>query len=204
LMYLHLIFKKRPPVNSNLYTALYRSARELAEDCSQNDWLQDLRTARLNWLKKQNVPTPNPATGEWRVRILDATDYQRPKTTTVELGYVHSAQGMRLGHGLSMLSERVGEGSWTLPLEIGWIPPKSYPPTYGMVQIEEFVKRNGWEPTYVLVVDAQYTAEPFLAPVHDLKVSILGRVANNRVFYLPPPTYCGFGRPPVRGRKIKA
>ncbi len=32
---------------------------------------------------------------------------------------------------------------------------------------------------------------------------MLGRVASNRVFFLPPPPYPGFGRPPVRGRKIK-
>ncbi len=51
-------------------------------------------------------------------------------------------------------------------------------------------------------VDAQYTTEPFLSPVHDLGIPVLGRVANNRVFFLPPP-YPGFGRPRVRGRKIK-
>jgi hypothetical protein len=51
--------------------------------------------------------------------------------------------GMRLGHGLSLLSERVGEGGWTLPLEIGWIPPRSDPITYGVAQLEEFVKRHG-------------------------------------------------------------
>jgi len=188
---------------SNLYAALNRGARELADEYSQDDWLQNLRKARLDWLKAQNVPSPNPAVGKWRLRILDATDYPRPKTTTVELGYVHSAEGMRLGHGLSMLSERVGEGSWTLPLEIGWIPPGSHPIIYGVVQMEQFVGRHGWESEQALVVDAQYTVEPFLAPVHELGVSILGRVANNRVFYLPPPAYRGFGRPPVRGRKIK-
>lgn len=188
---------------SNLYAALSRSACELAENLSQDDWLWNLRKARLDWLQTQNFPSPNPAIGRWKIRILDATDYPRPKTRTVELGYVHSAEGMRLGHGLSMLSERVGEGSWTLPLEIGWIPPKTHPTTYGVVQIEQFVKRHGWEPERVLAVDAQYTVEPFLRPIHKLGISILGRVANNRVFYLPPPKYRGFGRPPVRGRKIK-
>jgi hypothetical protein len=188
---------------SNVYAACYRSALELADDLSQDDWLQDTRAARLAWLKAQNFPSPNPATGKWNIRILDATDYPRPKTTTVELGYVHSAEGMKLGHGLSMLSQRVGEGSWTLPLEIGWIPPKTHPITYGIVQIEQVVEKQGWESNQALVVDAQYTVEPFLKPIHKLGISILGRVANNRVFYLPPPKYKGFGRPPVRGRKIK-
>jgi DDE superfamily endonuclease len=88
-------------------------------------------------------------------------------------------------------------------LEIGWIPPKSHPIPYGVAQLEEFVKRHGWSGEQLLVVDAQYTAEAFLNPVRDLGIPVLGRVANNRVFFLPPPPYPGFGRPPVRGRKIK-
>src|SRR5262249_1011212 len=39
---------------SNLYAALNRSARELADEYSQDEWLQDLRKARLDWLKAQN------------------------------------------------------------------------------------------------------------------------------------------------------
>lgn len=69
--------------------------------------------------------------------------------------------------------------------------------------MEEFVKRHGWSERQVLAVDAQYTVEPFLNPVHGLGIPVLGRVASNRVFFLPPPAYQGFGRPPVRGRKIK-
>jgi len=137
------------------------------------------------------------------VRILDATDYPRPKTETVRVGYVHSAEGMRKGHGLSLLSARVGEGSWTLPLEIGWIPVDSHPITYGAAQMEEFIRREGWKPNHALVVDAQYTVEPFLRPVHELKVPVLGRVAGNRTFFAPPPEYTGIGRPKVRGEKIR-
>lgn len=187
---------------SNIYAALTRAGQELADDIVQNDWLQDLRKARQDWLSTQATSPPNPATGTWRVRILDASDYPRPKTRTVELGFVHSANGMRLGHGLSLLSERVGQGSWTLPLEIGWIPPKSHPLTYGEVQIRQFVRRYGWDPDQVLVVDAQYTVKPFLDPVHKMDIPIHGRVASNRTFFLPPPPYSGFGRPRVRGRKI--
>lgn len=188
---------------SSLYTGIDRASQELAETISDDDWLQQLRKERLDWLASQEKVAVNPATGQWRVRILDASDYPRPKTRTVELGYVHGADGMHIGHGLSLLSERVGAGSWTLPLEIGWIPPKSGPITYGVGQLEEFVKRHGWSERQVLAVDAQYTVEPFLNPVHGLGIPVLGRVANNRVFFLPPPPYPGFGRPPVRGRKIK-
>lgn len=188
---------------SNLYAALNRAGQELAGDFGQDDWLQDLHKARLDWLAAQEIAPPNPATGKWGVRILDASDYPRPKTRTVKLGYVHGADGMRLGHGVSLLSERVGEGSWTLPLEIGWIPPDSHPLIYGVVQMEDFVKRYGWKPEQALVVDAQYSVEPFLRPVRKLGVPILGRVASNRTFFLPPPPYQGFGRPRVRGRKIR-
>lgn len=188
---------------SSLYTGIDRASQELAETISDDDWLQELRKERLAWLASQANTAINPATGQWRVRILDASDYPRPKTRTVKLGYVHGADGMHLGHGLSLLSERVGEGSWTLPLEIGWIPPKSGPIAYAVGQLAEFVKRQGWLRWQVLAVDAQYTVEPFLNPVQGLGISVLGRVANNRVFYLPPPPYPGFGRPAVRGRKIK-
>jgi hypothetical protein len=188
---------------SNLYTGIDRASQELAETIADDDWLQELRKERLAWLASQEKIEVNPATGKWRVRILDATDYPRPKTETVKLGYVHGASGMRLGHGLSLLSERVGEGSWTLPLEIGWIPPVSNPITYGVAQLDEFVKRHGWPEQQVLTVDAQYTVEPFLNPVHQLGIPILGRVASHRVFFLPPPPYPGFGRPRVRGRKIR-
>lgn len=162
---------------SNLYTGINRASQELAETISDDDWLQELRRQRLAWLASQGKLEVNPATGRWRVRILDATDYPRPKTETVKLGYVHGASGMCLGHGLSLLSERVGEGSWTLPLEIGWIPPKSNPISYGVAQLEEFVKRHGWSLWRVLAVDAQYTVEPFLKPVHGLGLPALGRVA---------------------------
>lgn len=71
------------------------------------------------------INSENPAIGKWTIRIVDATGYPRPKTTTVEVGDVHSAERMKLGHGLSMLSQKVREGNWTLPLEIGWILSKT-------------------------------------------------------------------------------
>jgi hypothetical protein len=188
---------------SSLYTGISRAGQELAENIVDDDWLRQLRRERLAWLASQASDSPHPATGKWRVRILDASDYPRPKTRTVEIGYVHSAEGMRLGHGLSLLSERVGAGSWTLPLEIGWIPPQTHPLTYGVAQLKEFVKREGWLPEQMLAVDAQYSVAPFLKPVQELGIPVLGRVANNRTFFLPPPPYSGFGRPRVRGRKIK-
>src|SRR4029453_6552146 len=188
---------------SSLYSGINRAGQELAETIADDDWLQELRKERLTWLASQEIISINQATGQWRVRILDATDYPRPKTETVKLGYVHGASGVHVGHGLSLLSQRLGAGSWTLPLEIGWIPPKSHPIAYGVAQLEEFVKRHPWPEKQVLAVDAQYTVEPFLNPVHQLGIPVLGRVASNRVFFLPPPAYSGFGRPRVRGRKIK-
>lgn len=188
---------------NSLYQALRRAEGQLAETIEQDDWLRDLRAARLNWLKDHPPNALRDELGQWRVRILDASNYNRPKTRTVEVGYVHGADGMKPGHGLSLLSERVGAGSWTLPLEIAWFSPQSDPLNFGAEQIEQFVKQHGWLPEQVLAVDAQYTVAPFLKPVHECGVSVLGRVRNNRCFYLPPPEYSGFGRPAVRGRKIK-
>ena len=56
--------------------------------------------------------------GAWKIRILDATNHPRPQVETAPFGYVHGADGMKPGIGLSALAERVGEGYWTLPLEI--------------------------------------------------------------------------------------
>jgi hypothetical protein len=188
---------------NSLYQTLRRAEKQLADTIEEDDWLRQLRTARLNWLKDHPPDSPRKEPGAWRVRILDASNYNRPRTRTVEVGYVHGVDGMKPGHGLSLLSERVGEGSWTLPLEIAWFSPQSDPLNFGAEQLEQFVKQHGWSADQVLAVDAQYTVAPFLKPVHECGVSALGRVRNNRAFYLPPPEYSGFGRPAVRGRQLK-
>jgi hypothetical protein len=188
---------------SSLYQALRRAGDHLALTLDEDDWLQRLRRTRLTWLQEQEPAAVSAALGDWRVRILDATDYPRPKTRTVEIGYVHGAAGMRPGHGLSLLAQRVGEGSWTLPLEIAWVPPEWGPLRYGAAQVAAFVQAHGWGAAEVLAVDAHYTVEPFLRPVQQVGVPVLGRVRSNRTFYLPPPPYRGVGRPCVRGRKLK-
>lgn len=188
---------------SSLYQTLRRAEEQLAGTMAEDDWLRQLRTARLSWLTAHPPEPPREELGPWRVRILDATNYDRPKTRTVEVGYVHGAAGMQPGHALSLLSERVGEGSWTLPLEVAWFSPRADPLRFGAAQLEQFVRQHGWGPEQALAVDAQYTAAPFLKPVHELGIPILGRVRNNRCFYLPPPEYRGCGRPAVRGRKIR-
>src|SRR5262245_11580354 len=101
---------------SSLYQALRRAEEQLAETIDEDDWLRRLRAARMSWLKAHPPPKRRKELGPWRVRILDASNYDRPKTRTVEVGYVHGASGMKPGHGLALLGERVGEGSWTLPV----------------------------------------------------------------------------------------
>lgn len=187
---------------TSLYAALRRAAEELAPRIDRADWLAKLRTARLLWLAAQPAREAPELEG-WRVRILDATNYDRPKTKTVRVGYVHGSDGMRPGHGLSVLSERVGEGGWALPLEIAWIPVEATPAQFGAQQVVTYVARHGWQAEEVLTVDAHYTNEPFLRPLLAAGVNVLGRVRSNRCFYLPPPPYKGCGRPPVRGRKVK-
>jgi hypothetical protein len=188
---------------SSLYSALRRAGCDLALTIAEEDWLQRLQSAREQWLLAQQPAPVRAELGCWRVRILDATNYDRPKTKTIEIGYVHGASGMKPGHGLSLLSQRVGEGSWTLPLEVAWMPPECGPVNFGVAQLESYVAEHGWKAEEALAVDAQYTVEPFLRPVHQLGLPVLGRVRSNRCLYLPPPPYRGSGRPRVRGRKLK-
>lgn len=182
-------------------STLYSGLRQGADPSA----LDPLRQARLEWWQQwgEALYEPDPGLGPWRVRVLDATNYDRPKTRTVRVGYVHGAEGMKPGHGLSVLSERVAEGSWCVPLEIALIPVEQSPTEFGAEQIVDYVRRYGWQPEDVLAVDAAYTNEPTLRPMVEAGVNVLGRVSSKRVFYLPPPPYSGHGRPRVRGRKIK-
>jgi hypothetical protein len=190
--------------HDSLYQALRRAAAALGEEITSPDWLLALRTARLAWWAEQPPAAPLRAdVGRWKIRILDASNHYRPQVRTVCVGYVHGADGMKPGQGLSVLAERVGEGSWTLPLEIAWMPPETGPTTYGAEQIKAFVAAHGWGPDYVLDVDSQYTVRPFLEPVTRAGVNVLGRVRNNRVFYLPVAEYGGWGRPAQLGAKFK-
>lgn len=190
--------------HDSLYQALRRAAAALGDEITADDWLLALRTARLDWLAQHPPPAPlRPDLGPWQIRILDASNHYRPQVRTLSVGYVHGADGMKPGIGLSILAERVGEGSWTLPLEIAWMPPETGPTTFGAAQMEAFVAAHGWPPEYVLEVDSQYTVRPFLEPVVAVGVNVLGRVRNNRCFYLPVAGYSGFGRPAQLGAKFK-
>jgi hypothetical protein len=151
----------------------------------------------------ESLREPEARLALWKVRVLDATNYDRPKTCTVKVGYVHGAQGMKPGHGLSVLSERAAQGSWFLPLEIALIAVEQSPTEFGAEQMVHYIHHYGWEPDEVLAVDAAYTNEPTLRPMVEAGVNVLGRVSSKRVFYLPPPPYSGNGRPRVRGRNIK-
>jgi hypothetical protein len=70
----------------SLYQALRRAGQELAPTIEDPDWLRQLRSARLAWLQEQGAIAVGAGLGAWRVRILDATNYHRPQTRTVEIG----------------------------------------------------------------------------------------------------------------------
>jgi hypothetical protein len=182
-------------------SSLYAGLRGAAEPTT----LAALRQARQEWWQQwgESLREPDAQLGHWRLRVLDATNYDRPKTRTVRVGYVHGAEGMKPGHGVSVLSEQAAEGSWLLPLEMTVIPVEQSPTACGVAQIVAYVRRYGWQPEEVLAVDAAYTNEPTLRPMVAAGVNVLGRVSSKRVFYLPPPPYSGTGRPRVRGRKLK-
>jgi hypothetical protein len=181
-------------------SSLYSGLRGACDQAT----LAALRQARLEWWQQWGaaVREPDAQLGQWRIRVLDATNYDRPKTRTVRVGYVHGAEGMKPGHALSVLSEKAAEGSWLLPLEIGLIPVEQSPTEFGAEQIVDEVRRYGWQPQEVLAVDAAYTNEPTLRPMREAGVNVRGRVSSQRVFYLPPPPYWGKGRPRMRGRKL--
>lgn len=190
--------------HDSVYQALRRAEAALGEELTSEDWLLALRTARLDWLAKHPPPSPLRADlGPWKIRILDASNHYRPQARTVRVGYVHGADGMKPGIGLSVLAERVGAGSWTLPLEIAWMPPETGPTSFGAEQMKAFVAAHGWPLDYVLDVDSQYTVRPFLEPVTAVGVNVLGRVRNNRCFYLPVKGDSGCGRPTQLGAKFK-
>ena len=125
-----------------MYQTLRRAEAQLAETIDQDDWLRRLRAAQLSWLADHSPGERREELGPWHVSILDASNYDRPKTRTVEVGYVHGASGMKPGHGLSLLGQRVGEGSWTLPLQIAWFSPRSDPLSFGVAQLTEFVRQH--------------------------------------------------------------
>ena len=97
--------------HDSVYQALRRAEAALGEELTSEDWLLALRTARLDWLAKHPPPSPLRADlGPWKIRILDASNHYRPQARTVRVGYVHGADGMKPGIGLSVLAERVGAG----------------------------------------------------------------------------------------------
>jgi len=189
------------PMLGYQWSSLYSGIRAADETLS----IRRLRDGRIVWLEKwqEQLGQKDESLGKWRPKILDATNYDRPKTRTVKIGYAHGADGMKPGHTLSMLSEPVAEGSWTLPLEIALVEVGQSATEFGVQQVAGFIKRHGWNPDDVLTVDCAYTNAPTLKPMKEAGANVLGRVSGSRVFYLPPPPYSGFGRPKVRGRKIK-
>ncbi len=150
------------PIWGYEWSSLYRAFAVLP-----NDSLLQFEKARISWLQQwgQNLESDRRV-GHWKVRILDSTNYDRPKT------YVHGPDGMRPGHGLS---EKVAEGVWNLPLEIALIPVESSPTEFGAKQVVRFVQNYGWKPDEILTVDAHYTNAPTLRPLQQKGVNVLGR-----------------------------
>jgi hypothetical protein len=142
--------------------------------------------------------------GHWRVLVLDTTNYPRPKAPTLPRGYVHGADGMRAGHALSVLAERVADGSWTLPLEIDVVPVGQAPSAFGAQQVVDFAVSRGWASEDVLAIDAGFTNVPTLRPMVEAKVNLVGRISGRRVLFRAPgprPTKPKRGRPRVWGAK---
>src|SRR5579872_2034804 len=189
------------PILGYQWPSVYTGIRNGDEPLS----IRRLRDGRIAWLEvwKEELGEKNSRTGAWVVRILDATNFDRPQAETIKIGYAHGADGMKPGHTISILSEPVAEGSWTLPLEVALVGVGVSATEFGVNQVANFIKRHRWNPDDILAVDAAYMNAPTLKPMKESGANVLGRASSSRVFYLPPPPYSGFGRPKVRGKKIK-
>lgn len=189
------------PMMGYQWSSLYSGIRAGDEPLS----IRRLRDGRIVWLEKwqEQLGEKPGKLGQWQPKIIDATNYERPKTETVKIGYAHGVDGMKPGHTLSILSEPVAAGSWALPLEIALVEVGKSATEFGAQQVADFIRRHGWNPDDVLTVDAAYTNAPTLQPMKEAGANVIGRVSGKRVFYLPPPSYSGFGRPKVRGKKLK-
>lgn len=197
---------------STLYTAL-RAACESSRPGKRRGRdlkrvLKGVRRAREAWLDRwgSELGLADPELGFWRVRVLDATNVPRPKAPTVARGYVHGTDGMRPGHALSVLSERVAGGSWTLPLEIDVVPVGQGPAAFGAQQIVAFIASHGWGPEEVLAIDAGYTNVPTLRPMVEVRANLLGRISGRRVLFRavgPRPAKPKRGRPRRYGARVR-
>jgi hypothetical protein len=197
---------------SSLYTAL-RSASEAtragtkqAEEFKR--LLKRVRRARQAWLDRwgKELGVPDSELGHWRVLVLDTTNYPRPKAPTVARSYVHGADGMRPGHALSVLSERVAPGSWTLPLEIELVPVGQAPAAFGARQLVDFIASHGFSPEDVVAIDAGFTNVPTLRPMVEATANLVGRISGRRVLFRapgPPPAKPKRGRPRIYGAKVR-
>ena len=184
-------------------SSVYAALRRVAADGD----VETLRRVRLGWrVDHEGLAEPNPRVGSWRLRVLDATNYDRPQTRTVRHGFAHGADGMAPGHALSVLTERVGPGGWPLPLAVEVVPVEEHPAAYGAEPVVAFADTHGWADKDLLVVDAGYTNQPTRSVLLKGGVNGFGRVRSKRTFYQPPPVVSGKrgrGRPKVRGKKIK-
>jgi hypothetical protein len=116
------------PVGGYHWSSLYAGIPRATPDGHS---VERLRRERLDWLRHwaEQLEQDLTTVSGWRLRVLDATNYDRPQTETVRLGYVHGCEGMRVGHALSILSARVEEGSWHLPVETAFFPSKNHRPS---------------------------------------------------------------------------
>ena len=202
------------PLTGYQLSSLYAAIRSVADATPSRNAtqrraldavLKRVRRARREWLEAwaDLLEAERARVGSWRVHVLDATSAPRPKAETVRRTFAHGADGMRPGHSVSVLSARVGAGSWTLPLELELVPIGLSPAAFGAQQIVRVIGEQGWEPDDLLTVDADYTKVPVLRPMVEAGANLLGRISSRRVLYEPPGPYSGRGRPRKRGRKIK-
>ena len=151
------------------------------------------------------------------VYAVDSTVQPRPDAETLpDRGQVYSTtQGKSLpGHQYSWLGRIVAQGrSWFAPRDVERITTRTTPAAVAAAQVKRLVSTLAVGLLAVVVADSGYANAVFLAAFIGLTgVFVLVRVANNRVFYGPPPPVeldpttgkrRKKGRPKVHGAKFR-
>jgi hypothetical protein len=147
----------------------------------------------------------------YAVYPVDSTIQPRPDAETLlDRGKVYSAskEGTVPGHQYSWLGRVIAQGqSWFAPRDVERIATHTTPAAVAAEQVNRLAVSLAARVLAVIVADSHYAKSVFLLGfVNQPHLTVLVRLACNRVLYGPPPVITGKrgqGRPKVHGDKLK-
>jgi hypothetical protein len=166
-------------------------------------------------LARQLLATAEPAeaiqVAGYAVYPVDSTIQPRPDAETLpDRGKVYSAskEGTVPGHQYSWLGRVIAQGqSWFAPRDVERIATNTTPAAVAAEQVKRLAVSLAASVLAVIVADSHYAKSVFLTVFVNLPhLTVLVRLACNRVLYGPPPVVTGKrgkGRPKVHGDKFK-